>query len=357
VDPYERARREDAKDIDWTERCVQNAKERRFRIEGMFRHANDAAHHNLDFLIEDFLPRRYLAILAGEPKVGKTAFATAIALAVAEGSEFAGMASSQAGVLWLSLEENHQERTVLLGPIADRLKKTNFFVSYSSLRIDDEECLFDIEEWIGKTGAGLIVIDPLHAAHSGRSLTDGWSARRTLAPLKHFCTLRNVSAIVLHHSGRGGGRVAESAQLAAVSGLAWLMTFESRDDGRIVTIRSTGRGAFGNKTWRFASAGPLDYSQPIVPLEAAPQTARRHRVDEEILEFLKGRDGDYACAEIAAYLGRNPNSVRNGVARLCVQNKIQLASIRGTTHFYRIAKENEVPSPAKPRDESPMNAE
>ena len=41
------------------------------------------------WLVDGLLPDTYLAVLAGPPKSGKTAFATALALAVASGTPFA----------------------------------------------------------------------------------------------------------------------------------------------------------------------------------------------------------------------------------------------------------------------------
>ena len=67
-----------------------------------------------EWLIEGFLPKGYLAILASAPKMGKTCFATALALAVSTGERFAGMKTEQAAVLWCCLEESSSERALVL---------------------------------------------------------------------------------------------------------------------------------------------------------------------------------------------------------------------------------------------------
>lgn len=70
--------------------------------------------HQQPWLVQDWLPLGTLAILASPPKQGKTALATALALAVATGTPFAGMNTAQGGVLWLAQEESMWDRLRLL---------------------------------------------------------------------------------------------------------------------------------------------------------------------------------------------------------------------------------------------------
>ncbi len=155
---------------------------------------------DLSWLVDGFLPHRYLAILAGDPKEGKTCFATALALAVATGTPFAGMNTNQAAVLWIAAEETHCERRIILqtSPLVDA--DTPLYTCHDHLPIDDPESIETITEWVRRTGAGLLVVDPLHAATSGRSLTDGWAARRTLKCLKFLCRTTGIACVVLHHA-------------------------------------------------------------------------------------------------------------------------------------------------------------
>jgi hypothetical protein len=318
--------------------------ERELRLELMFRHINyTTTDTKLEFLIDGFLPRRYVTILAGDPKIGKTALASAIALAIAEGSPFAGMQSQKAGVLWLSLEETREERATIMAPAKERLGETDFFISYFANKIDDEQSLLDLRTWVNDIDAGLIVVDPLHAAHSGRSLNDGWNARRTLAPLKRFCDNNNIAALVLHHIGRSNRRVAESSQLAAVAGISWLLTMRQEQDRRVVKLRGAGRGEFANRVWHFASDSPLHY-QPITHSEALPEKERqapmppKTKLVDEVYDWLAANEGRHACSDIAAHLERNPNSVRNAIARLLVAKRIQWMGGQANTNFYAAIK-------------------
>lgn len=315
--------------------------EREDRRRYLFHHINDKGQREAEFLVEDFLPTGCVAILAGDPKVGKTALASAIALAVAEGTPFAGKKARRAGVLWLALEESPQERAMVMLPVKARLADTNFFITYTKIAIDTDDGIDELKEWADIIDAGLIVVDPLHAAHSGRSLSDGWAARRTLEPLKQFCNRRAIAALLLHHIGQRHNRVAENSQLAACAGMSMLLTSHPRADGRIVTLRCVGRGHQANTTWFFASRHPLDYETTTAPKPTMKKKPRvvgaapaKYLLDDEVAECLDSSAYRRSSSELAGELQRNPNSVRNALARLVAKNRVRLISIESGVRYY-----------------------
>ncbi len=199
--------------------------------------------------VNQLLPEGYVTILAGEPKSGKTCFATALALAVATGTPFAGLDTVQAPVLWMCCEESPEERTSLLRhappclrlpegapsrcqdldgvelPCADTADYVPLFHTFHRIPIDTEPGVQVVGDLCRMIEAKLLVVDPLHGAHSGRSLQDGWAARKTLAPLKKLATELGLTVLILHHrTTRGPARVAESAQLAATASMFWVLS-------------------------------------------------------------------------------------------------------------------------------------
>ncbi len=196
----------------------------------------------MEWLIPGLLPFGYLAILAGDPKCGKTCLATALALAVATGTPFAGFPTAQTGVLWVAAEEGPDERNLLLdeSPLAD--PATPLYTCYQPLTIDEEDSIDAIAHWSSETESRLIVIDPLHGASTGRSLNDGAAARKTLKLLKRLCVEKRITGLVLHHAklpkrGSRKNRVAENAQLSATASLTWVMSY--RELTRGVGVPST----------------------------------------------------------------------------------------------------------------------
>src|SRR5688572_418586 len=135
------------------------------------------------WLVEGFLRLGYCITLTGKHGCGKSDLATAIALAVAEGSPFAGCRTTQGSVLWLSGTEPYDHRDSLRS-IQSRLNKTPFYITYARLPIDTDEGVEDVAHWVYKTKARLVVVDPLSACHSG---VCSWDSKQSLARFKRLC--------------------------------------------------------------------------------------------------------------------------------------------------------------------------
>jgi hypothetical protein len=336
------------------------------RRDGLFYRIGEFDYARPRFLIDGFLPEGGLVILAGDPKVGKTAFASAIALAVAKGRRFAGLPVERAAVLWLALEESFQERSAVMRA-AKGYKRIPFYTNAERIAIDTEQGIADLDYWRMETGAKLLVVDPLHGAHSGRSLMDGWAARKTLMSLKRFCAASRVTALVLHHlAKRGAKRVAESVQLAAIATMVMILkakehqnpspgartsndksslagggwegasnkrrkgapetgpshnnpssanpSVRSRGSARIITLDCMGRGDFANRAWHFLSRNPLDYKP--MPL-GSRTTAENMPVSAatRLLSILQAK-GPLPTKEIAKRLQTSENAARVHIAHL-----------------------------------------
>jgi RecA-family ATPase len=108
------------------------------------------------------------------------------------------------------------------------------FTCYQQLAIDDPDALDALKYWVYDTEAKLVVVDPLLAATSGRSLRDGWNARRSLQALKRFCDSTKCAALVLHHrkdarAGIAKSRAAENDQISATASLIMSMSVKELD--------------------------------------------------------------------------------------------------------------------------------
>ena len=111
----------------------------------------------------------------------------------------------------------------------------------------------------------------------------------------------------------------------------------------MVKLRGAGRGEFANRVWHFASNSPLDY-RLITANEALPDKpegeARKPKIKlaDEVYNWLAAQEGSYACTGIAAHLDRNPNSIRNAIARLLVAKRIKWMGAQANTSFYAAIK-------------------
>lgn len=320
----------------------------------------------VDWLIEGFLPSRYLTVLGGDSKSGKTWFVTALALALATGTPFMGMPTRKCGVVWLAFEENEMERQLAFdayfkagGVRPERLK---FLTCYERIFIDDAEALRQIGEAAWLSEAGLIVVDPLHAAYSAGSISDGATARRVLAGVKGFCSKYNLSVLVLHHLTKRAGmmnrdRIAESGQILAAASMDWLMEVETKPGGlqaegtecaegdgrRTLRLIGRGRGAAVNRTWIIESPAPMVY-------RLAEEAGFGNCLERRVLDVLRAwceqgrgssnynRGGDNMTArELSDATGSPIGSVRNMLGRLLSEGKVLIGSQDGRTRWYTMA--------------------
>ena len=335
---------------------AQKRLEREHYVDSLFHPVYGHTPPERQWLVEGLIPKGYLVLLAAEPKKGKSCLATALALAIATGTPFAGIPTHQSAVLWLSLEESPEERRQILklSPLVDTT--TPLYTCYEHLPIDDEGALDAISDWITKTEAGLIVVDPLHGATSGRSLSDGWAARKTLKDLKRMCAFRNVSALVLHHSQRPSlanprPRVAESAQLAAVASMQMVLT--SREiapagpqasclrsgtkTSRLITLHCQGRGEFANRTLHLLSNGPLDYYLVDTDgLARQPEPVRTGYLERQVLTLLE--HGPANSDTILTALQAVPGSLRNALTRLRAKGMVSVAVNDESVRMYGLVR-------------------
>jgi hypothetical protein len=321
-----------------------------------------APQHDVDFVVEGLLPYAYLTILAAEPKTGKTAFATALAFAVATGQPFLGREVEQGPVLWLSLEEGPDERAALLKHLSDQRRQhihanpvegmepgqVPIYVQYQFPPIDTQRGISELEWIFHQLMPKLVVIDSLHACQSGRSLTDGWAARKTLQGLKRFSGPKAPAILVLHHLGgtRYRRRVAESAQLAATASMLWLLEQvpTPEGEGRWFHLECRGRGNFANRHLHLKSPTPLEYETYEVehpkPVEKIPNP-----IDAMIMEAVGSVEKALTAGQIADLVGQNYGTVRNAIRRLLHKGELRASSIvSGARRYKKVAVNNDASS-------------
>lgn len=318
-----------------------------------------------DWLVEGLLPLGYTAILASEPKAGKTCFATAIALAVANGLPFAGLRTAPGPVLWCCMEESASERMAVLGHWDGTQQFPEIYTSFEPIRIDTEEGICFLTDAIRDVDAKLVVIDPLYAAIGGYSLGEANLARRSLTRFKNMCAVQKVTGLVLHHLVKSGpwnnvhARVAESAQLSATASMQMLLThhpynasklptaspLEARpssvshhsplpvplpSQGRLVCLDCKGRGQSINRKWRFISHGLLDYRTADPEAMPARVSPKAQAILDAIASGVTTADGIIQATHLRG------TTVYNHLRSLLTNGEIRLARIDGLTRHYSL---------------------
>lgn len=332
--------------VDFDSNPVQRALEKNMSQAEFLPIYEDVPEYDLDWLVEGLLPAGYLVMLAGPPKSGKSCLATALALAIATGTPFAGRPTQQSSVLWVAAEESPQERYQILrtSPLAD--SACPLYTCYNRILIDTEIDLFGLDREIRYHQAKFVVIDPLLGAISGRDLQGSWNARKTLQMLKQLCSQRQVTALVLHHQKQRSMQragVGDSDQISATASMnivlqskSSLMATSEVQTGdslsRIVTLDCQGRGDWSIKSLKLLSRGPLDYSE-LTDLHHAAQMEKDCTPSElKILNLL--RDCPMPSESILDKTEISVGTIRNAIARLRKRGLVMVARIEDGLKYY-----------------------
>jgi hypothetical protein len=188
------------------------------------------------WLVRDAWGLGAVGIVGGDPKLGKTILTDELAVAVASGTPFLGRHEvvRQGGVLIVSMEGQRWLTT-------DRISRICRFraiepaglpidvLDQAVLRLDDERDLQRLGAAVRRTGAVLLVLDPLVRLHTGDENVAG-NISRVLGGLQAIQRESGVSIAVVHHnkknvskSARPGSGLRGSSDLHAWGDTNWYL--------------------------------------------------------------------------------------------------------------------------------------
>jgi hypothetical protein len=274
-------------------------------------------------LIQDFLRPGNLVIIAGPPKVGKTAIASAMALAVAKGKPFAGTEATHGAVLWLALEESPNERAEIMRRLKGRAR-TPFYTCYRRIKPDTDDGMAKLWHMYTILQPALIVVDPLFAAQSTRSNS------QTLKNLRGLAEQTGTAVLVLHHLRAHNPRL-EAVELVKFATAVWSLDYSPDGRNRLVTLRSEAKKLGPDPqpiTIRLRSKSPLHYA-PLPEANIFSGTA-------EVLHLLQDH-GALSSRQIASLAGIALGSVRNILTDLRRRGKVRIALKSARTPYYEFS--------------------
>lgn len=223
-------------------------------------HQVKAPRHNLTKPEEDIFPRNSLIVLAGQPKIGKTTIAIALAKAIATGKPFAGQRTKKQTVGYISFDDSPSEISEAFAKHKDINDKTPIFLTTEMEPINTKSAHIEIEEFlIQHRGEATVIIDSFHAALTPEARTnDARAMRKLLTPLKHISE-RAGRIILIHHSNAYGTRIADHTQLQAAVSQTILMTYQQKEKCRIIKWQSLGRGSGATQTRYMCSTSETSF--------------------------------------------------------------------------------------------------
>jgi hypothetical protein len=210
-----------------------------------FRAANELCLRLLDWLWPGRLALGHLAILEGDPGLGKSLLALDLCARLSTGRPWPDDAPAAAPAVCVYLNGEDDEHATVgprlraLGADLARvflLNRDDALASTLSLPADVEA----LEQLVVRTQARLVVIDPvMHFLGAGVDITTSAGARRALAPLaelarRHGCVVLLIRHLNKAEGGRALYRGLGSIGLVGVCRSAWLVGEQAEKPGRRV---------------------------------------------------------------------------------------------------------------------------
>jgi len=308
----------------------------------------------VDWLVPDLLPANDLSIIGGRPKVGKTAFAMAIAAAVLKGQPVAGC------------EAPSLQRPVIL--VSDDQGDADTVRAMRQLAIDDHQALLwsrrfrlaeqDLDKLLGdvaKHPGAVVIIDSLRSV--ARALPYGENDPEigaVIYDLKAAVMDAGGSLLLIHHCNKGAGLTGVEALSGhnAIAGAAnTVLTLHYVEDEkgkpckeaeqrRLVREGRTGKPL----DWAISrTAGTPSFhkigtyaewqAQVEETSKQAKRDARQTHTQGEVMEALAAARGRWlTCREVVEAMGlewgdrgngKDPSRVRDALNRLADEGEIK----------------------------------
>lgn len=257
------------------------------------------------------LPEGGMSLMVGKPKAGKSTFAFALSLAVAEGREFLHRATTKGTVVYLALEEKRGEVKKKLEAIGGQVE--NLFFHFGAAPVD---AVASVSNLISQTKARLLVIDVLQKFIRVRDLNDYAVVTNALEPLLTAARESGCHVLLTHHAGKAdrpdGDEVLGSTAL--LGGVDTLVSIKKRE---------TRRSFFTIQRYGDDTAETVIELHPDGRLDAI---GNRQEVEiEETCPAILEAIGDAVTTrdEILDRVERKRSVVLKALAKLCDEKRVE----------------------------------
>lgn len=209
------------------------------------------ASEHLRWLWPGRIPLGKLTLIAGDPGLGKSLVTTDIAARVSTGQAFPdGAACEQGSVIILSAEDDPGDtirpRLDVSGADVSRVHLLEAVNTYAadgktvqkSFSLETDHAA--LEEAIQRTGARLVIVDPISAYLGGTDSHSNAEVRGLLSPLTALAAKHSVAVLAITHLRKSAGaaiyRAMGSLAFAAAARSVWGITKDQENESRRLFI-------------------------------------------------------------------------------------------------------------------------
>jgi len=250
-----------------------------------------------DFVIEGLVRIGGTTLLIGEPKLGKSQMSLDMALAVARGETFCGLATKKGRVIYYALEDGEdivRDRVRMRGVAG---LDEDIYIGTTPPVVEDSVAI--LEEHIDAIQPTLIIIDTLRAVSvSGGKSENEASFADAIYRIAKLARERGVAALIVHHTVKAttGNPISDARGTSAIAGAVDVVAgLYRRED----MMKLAWRGRFGTGDLDVAQYqnGSFNYPPSVLPTNMTNEEYTR-KVEERLAKYYE------ACLQNADKQGR-----------------------------------------------------
>lgn len=211
---------------------------------------NNGDDDNAEWILDGYLARGNITLLAGRPKGGKSTLTFGLMSALTAGQKFLGRKIDQCNTIYMT-EESLNTIKEKLNMFSFKHDNSNLFVLQTMETSDMNKALPMVEARLKENNIGLVVVDTLSAwaGLNGSNENDASTVQRFFNPLRLFARTNNVAVLVIHHTRKPNPNATSQARAqdcirgsgaisAAVDNILSLMDDESGSTRRKLLCES-----------------------------------------------------------------------------------------------------------------------
>jgi RecA-family ATPase len=236
------------------------------------------------WLVEERLLSGGVSVFAGKPKAGKSTAARSLALSVARGEPWLGMATHQGPVLYLAMEERQSEVIRHFKQMGATNEPIRCCVSPAP-----KDGVEQLLEWAKEEAPVLIIVDPLFRLVQIDDTNSYGLVTKALNPLIALAHDTDAHVMAVHHIGKGDrigadGILGSTAIHGSVD-TALLLTKTSDDERWLSTEQRSGPSMSKTRI-------DLDAETGRAVLRETRTERAQTRIAAAVVNHLKRIDGD-----------------------------------------------------------------
>lgn len=285
-----------------------------------------------EWLVEGTIPHKQVTLLYGDGGVGKSLLALQLAVCVATGKRWVGLAVEQGKAMYLGAEDDQDEMHSRIAAILDAAEmdfydlgglyfrsllelNSSLLVEQKKDKIEPTELLTKIKRELETQRPRLLVLDTLANLFGGNEI-DRAQVTSFGTMLKRLAMDYDCAIVMLAHPSKSGmeSRRGDSGSTAwnNVARSRLYLEFPTGDDAdpmeRILSLKKNNYGPLGQKYNLLMTDGVLNLQGSETSLDKAAHVDAAKRVFLKLLRELNQRGDDISKTRAPAAFERDPDS-------------------------------------------------